>query len=238
MKRILFVLVSFMICLSGFSQACHRCSARGKINFAESHVSNYGVGPVYMKCPVCSQTININDGPAHYHECPSCKGTGRMSGHGSGSNDAVYNGCLTVDENIMVNELMRAMFEPVTETRTCHVCKGAGHCPGTGAHHYGNMAAYVFADVMPAFCVMCGGGGACPNRDCSGGKEYYTRPKTDSEKEVYLRKIQEIYNNAWKRECGFLSSGSSSNNSSTSNSNSNSTINNLRGTRFLNPQKR
>lgn len=215
MKRILFVFAFTLICLSGFSQACHRCNARGKINFAESKVANYGVRPVYAKCPACSQTININDGPAHYHECPSCKGTGRMPGHSSGghngSNDAVYNGLLTVDENIMVNNLMQAMLEPVTETRTCHVCKGTAHCPGTGAHHYGNMAAYIFDDVMPAFCIMCGGGGNCPNRDCAGGKEYYTRQKTDREKNVYLRKIQEIYNNAWKREGGFLGSGSATN---------------------------
>lgn len=235
--KILITANILLISSFAFSQSCMRCNARGKINFADSKVAGYGHGPVYMKCPVCSESININGGPAHYHPCPSCKGTGRISGsslgtsstsggHNGSSSVGGYDGTLTPDEYFMVEELYKAIFQGVTESRTCTVCNGTNRCPGTGAHHYGNMSGFWNIDApMPVYCFQCGGWGDCPNKNCLNGTEFYTRQLTESEKAEYYRRIQEIYDNAWKREYGFSIFSGTDSSGSTSNTTPNSTSN-------------
>lgn len=169
--------------------------------------------------------------------CRRCYGSGKVdyadskmpdNSHGSSnSNNDVsgYDGTLTPEEYFQVEGLMQLMLQGVTEYRVCDVCKGTSQCPGPGLHRYGNIVGLLDFDApMPSYCVRCGGLGRCPD-NCIDGKVAYTRPMTESEKEVYAKRIREIYENARNRQNGnSASSGSYYNNSSSNSSSSNSTI--------------
>jgi len=200
-------LLSLLIPMELFSQTCSRCRGTGKVDYAYSKVSGFGLGWVYVKCPQCGQTVDINGGNgghSHKHTCPSCVGTGRLSSRShSGSSNDTYDGVLTVEEYLLVEQLAKQLFSGVTELKECHVCHGTGKCPGQGLHHYGNMSAMLdFNSVTPQYCPLCSGWGTCPNNKRVNGQESVTRQLTSSERDEIYRQIQMIYNNAYKREGG------------------------------------
>lgn len=216
-----------MLSVTTFAQKCNRCNGHGQINKSVS-TAGYGLAKKIGDCNVCGHMIFSGE-PHNHVPCPSCGGSGKNESTTSpsrtdSSSKNNTSGILYPSEEDEIQGILRTLREGMTETRRCQTCNGTNRCPGTGRHHYGNMAAdMLYASITPVYCHLCDGWGDCPNKNCMKGTEFYTRPCTESEKARLNERIDQIYQYARERENGY--SGVYTGGTSVSQSNTSNTTN-------------
>lgn len=193
---IFLLLLSFSI--NSYSETCRKCHGTGNITIFSGKTGNYGLDPIYRKCPICHKTVDAT--LSHKHDCPQCGRKGwvnssKPSSSSSSSTGGTYNDNLTIAERNYVNALIREMVAPNIKTIECSTCHGTGicqSCQGRG---------YITVIGRNIVCPLCNGWH--PEKGCSQchgfGNVTIKEKKTQTEIDEINNKIRKIHQDAIDR---------------------------------------